>query len=75
MDDDCDPLDVLVDTADPAVREAELRHNHLPRLEELGYISWNRDTHEISKGPTWDEVEPLLTLIDEHRDELPDEWF
>lgn len=54
--------------------EIPLIHNHLPRLDEAGYIDWDRDTGAISKGPRFNEVEPLLTLIETHADELPPDW-
>lgn len=74
-DDDRDPLGILAAADEPDVLEIELIHNHLPRLEEMGYITWNRTTNEISKGPQWDEIEPLLELIHNHQDELPDGWL
>jgi len=52
----------------------ELYHTHLPRLEEAGFIRWNRDTHEVMKGPRFDEIRPLLELMRDHADELPDDW-
>ena len=55
--------------------EEELLHHHLPKLEEAGYIEWDRETGEISKGPRYDEIEPLLTLIEDHADELPPGWL
>lgn len=54
--------------------EIALTHNHLPKLAEAGYIEWDRDTGEISKGPRFDEIEPLLDLIESHADELPPDW-
>jgi hypothetical protein len=54
--------------------EILLTHDHLPRLDDAGYIKWDRDTGAISKGPRFDEVEPLLTLIETHADELPPDW-
>ncbi len=51
----------------------ELYHSHLPRLEEAGFIRWNRDTHEVTRGPNFDEIRPLLELIRNHPDELPDD--
>ncbi len=54
--------------------ELELETNHLPKLEEAGYIEWNRETGEISKGPNFEEIEPLLKLLEEHADELPPGW-
>ena len=54
--------------------ELQLVHNHLPRLEEAGYIEWDRDSGTISKGPRYDEIKPLLDLIENHADELPPDW-
>lgn len=67
--------DVLLrGTDDEETAEIALVHNHLPKLEEAGYITWNRETGEISKGPHFDEIEPLLDLIENHADELPPDW-
>jgi hypothetical protein len=54
--------------------EAELNHTHLPKLADSGFIDWNPKTDTITRGPRFDEIEPLLTLIDTHRDELPSDW-
>lgn len=72
---DRDPLDVLSEGDDAEVLETELVHNHLPKLDDMGYISWGRDNNNISKGPKWDEIAPLLKLIHDNRDELPDGWL
>jgi hypothetical protein len=74
-DRDRDPLDLIESGDEPEVLEVKLIHNHLPKLEEMGYITWDRETDEISKGPNWEEIAPLLELIDTHRDELPDGWL
>lgn len=54
--------------------ENAVRHIHLPKLAEAGYVDWDRDTGAITKGPRYDEVEPLLELIENHSDELPPDW-
>lgn len=54
--------------------QTELVHNHLPKLAEAGYIEWNRETGDISKGPHFDEIAPLLELMENHADELPPGW-
>jgi hypothetical protein len=41
----------------------------------MGFIRWDRDANEISKGPNWGDIAPLLILIEEHEDELPDDWL
>lgn len=52
-----------------------MRHVHLPKLEEYGFIEWNRETHEVSKGPDFEEIRPILELLDAHEDELPTDWL
>jgi hypothetical protein len=74
-DDDTDPLGLLAGDERDETLEAALTHVHLPKLESLGYIEWNRDTGQISKGPNWDRIAPLLHLIHDHREELPDGWL
>lgn len=51
--------------------EIELTHVHLPKLAESGYIEWDRDRGALSKGPRFDEIEPLLELAESRADELP----
>lgn len=74
-DDDLDPLDLLAVGEDNKTLETELVHNHLPKLEEMGIIEWDREAGEISVGPNWGEIAPVLELIDDHKDELPDGWL
>lgn len=52
-----------------------MTHTHLPKLEDLGVIKWDRDKNVVRRGPAFDELRPLLELIDRHRDELPDGWL
>ena len=52
----------------------ELYHAHLPKLAESGYIEWGQDIHSIRRGPNFDEFAPLLRLMDDQQDELPDGW-
>jgi hypothetical protein len=55
--------------------QIEFYHSHLPLLEEAGFIHWNRDTHEVMKGPRFGEIQPLLELLQNHADELSDDWL
>jgi hypothetical protein len=52
----------------------KLRHIHLPKLDDRGYIEWNQDTETIRRGPNFDDIAPLLQLMDDHEDELPNDW-
>ena len=50
-------------------------HVHLPKLAEYGFIDWDKEAHQVEKGPKFDEIRPLLELLDDHEDELPDGWI
>lgn len=52
----------------------ELHHVHLPRLDAADFIDWNRRTGEVTRGEHFEDIRPLLELMDDHRDELPDDW-
>jgi len=56
-------------------RRIAMTHNHLPKLDDMGIVRWDREAEELSKGPEWDELEPLLRWMEEHRDELPEGWL
>lgn len=56
-------------------RLISMNHVHLPKLVEYGFIEWDQETHEVMKGPQFDEIRPLLELLDDHEDELPDDWI
>lgn len=47
-------------------------HNHLPMLESLEVITWDREENTVGKGPEFGDVRPALDLMDDHRDDLPD---
>jgi hypothetical protein len=51
-----------------------LHHNHLPRLDEAGFIEWDREAKTIRRGPRYDEIVPLVELLIAHEDELPADW-
>lgn len=59
-----------------AVSESEAgltskRHVHLPKLADYGLIEWDKDEQLVVKGPRFEEIEPILELLDDHHDELP----
>ncbi|SIR92648.1 hypothetical protein SAMN05421858_4594 [Haladaptatus litoreus] len=54
-----------------------LHHIHLPRLEDHDLVTWDQKTDTVTKGPQFDEIEPLLTDLTEKYStqsisELPD---
>lgn len=53
----------------------EMNHVHLPKLVEYGFIEWDKENNEVMKGPEFAEIRPLLELLDDHSNELPDGWL
>jgi hypothetical protein len=74
-DDEVVPEDIHEGETAIETLRSELYHSHLPRLEEVGFIRWNRDTHEVVKGPRFDEIRPILELMRNHADEFPKDWL
>lgn len=48
---------------------------HLPKLAKYGFIDWHRDDEEVVKGDQFDEIRPLLKLLEGHSETLPDDWL
>lgn len=71
-----DGLPVVPATSTDGVETPErlvaVDHVHLPKLADHGFVDWNRDTDELTKGPEFDGIVPLLRLLSDHEDELPD---
>lgn len=53
----------------------QMHHVHLPKLADMGFIEWDRTANSIRRGPAFEEIQPLLALLDEHSDELLEEWL
>ncbi|WP_425556836.1 hypothetical protein [Haladaptatus pallidirubidus] len=43
--------------------KTQLQHTHLPKFADKGYIEWTPNTGTIRRGPNFEEIAPLLTLI------------
>ena len=52
----------------------ELRHRHLPQLDEAGFIDWDEQAGRVTRGEDFAEIRPLLELMDDHAEELPEDW-
>lgn len=49
----------------------ELRHLHLPKLVEAGFVRWDEDRSRVRPGPRFQEVEYLLGKILDSVEEMP----
>lgn len=64
------PDDLPTGEQDPERVRIEMYHRHLPTLEAAGYVQWDRDTFEVKRGPSFDEIRPLLDYVREQSGEL-----
>ncbi len=55
--------------------DLQLIHTHLPKLDNMGYIDWNRAESTVVKGPNWEEIEPVVQLLDKNREQIPADTF
>jgi len=60
--------------SDREVISVKLHHRHLPQLDEAGFIDWERSADSVTKGEHFEEIRPLLELMDDHAEDLPDDW-
>lgn len=49
-----------------------MRHVHLPKLVDHGYIDWDQESNRVTKGPRFDEIRPLIALFVENGETLLD---
>lgn len=63
-------IDVIDRTKDTIDVHVQLHHIHLPKLAAAGYIEWDRETNEVSRGPNFSEIEPLLKLLKDYTHEF-----
>lgn len=65
------PDDVALDGEKRTELRIAFEHNHLPMLEERGFIEWDRDGQTVSTGPNFERIRPILAVLCEHEGELP----
>jgi len=51
--------------------EVALAHKHLPRLATDGVVEWDRQEDLVTRGPSFDEVEPALETLAAHPEKFP----
>lgn len=50
-----------------------LHHVHLPKLDDYGFVEWDRETEAVRRGPVFDEVEPLVVELRNRVEDRHDE--
>lgn len=72
---DSQTIDIDERAGDDDIRRWEYEFRYLPPLEDAGVIRWDHETDTVTRGENWREIEALVRLLDEHADELPDDWL
>lgn len=49
----------------------QLRHHHLPKLAEAGYIRWESDPFCVQRGPNFEEPAFFIEAVLGSKDEIP----
>ena len=62
------------ETDDEERVKIEIHHRHLPKLADSGFIDWDREESVVRRGPCFDEIVPLIELMVNHQNELPEGW-
>lgn len=60
---------------DGRVSPIQMHHVHLPKLDDHGFIDWDTDTGEVTRGPSFEEVRPVLEVLHDRRDALPADYL
>lgn len=50
----------------------ELRHQHLPKLADLGYIRWENDAFRVQQGPNFEEPAFIMRMLINSADQIPE---
>jgi len=69
------PDDLTTDDEELQTMLIEMTHTHLPKLESLEVIEWDRENNVVRRGSAFEELRPLLELVARHQDELPDGYL
>lgn len=56
-------------------RHLKLVHVDLPKLASLGLIEWHREVGTVQRGPEFEAMRPVLTLLSGAREDLPADYL
>lgn len=65
-------LEAVVRRLDRENARIQLRHTHLPKLANSGYVQWDHDADTIARGPNFSELKPLVQLLNEYNTTFPE---
>lgn len=56
----------------PETLSIQLRHNHLPKLSNAGYVQWGVEPFYVQRGPNFDEVETIISVLIDSVEQFPE---
>lgn len=62
-------LTTSMDISDVDKEAVRAHHVHLPKLVAYRYVEWDEDAHVLSRGADFDDLRPLLELLDDYPDD------
>ncbi|MHB9288576.1 hypothetical protein ACKVMT_16215 [Halobacteriales archaeon Cl-PHB] len=57
--------DIVDGHADPDLTYIQLNHSHLPKLADYGFVDWSPAHEEVTRGPAFERLVPLLEFLAE----------
>lgn len=68
------PEDIDTGRYDSEELRSQLYHVHLPKLADSDVIQWNEQQGTVVRGPQFDEIQPLVSVLDANAEQLHGEW-
>lgn len=65
------PADFVPDNVDQERFYCECHHVHFPKLEDSGFIEWDREQDRITREPRFEELHPFLDLLEDFEEFSP----
>lgn len=62
-------LSSSMDIADVDKEAVRVHHVHLPKLVAYRYVEWDEDARVLTRGADYDDLRPLLELLEEYPDD------
>jgi hypothetical protein len=69
------PLDRLLGDREHRTMRVRMYHVHLPKLADERIVEWDRESNTVATGPRFDVVRPLLELLENNPNAVPNEWL
>ncbi|MHC3436653.1 hypothetical protein ACYJ1Y_00810 [Natrialbaceae archaeon A-gly3] len=58
---------------EPDPLRIQLRHRHLPMLEDAGFVRWDEEPFQASRGPRFEEAAVVFETLHDNAAAIPDQ--